>query len=309
MHRPLIFALFSAFLAAAPGCATDPDERIGTSIAALGACGLGDEILSQYTLTPASIAGLSAVGRAQVVAAVQESAHTDVTTAEEAIGRVDDDEIQVTVLRDSGTGQRYAQLDYHVGDNPYGAIFYWNTAVKAGAIHDGFPEECGPLTYDYDQGDTAPECAGFLTYANTATYPALDAYLPSNVAQAIIDTRAALPFDSVASVVAVNGVAEVRLQQILSAARADALVGASCSGIYDQIAISAGEADAIVALVNTASTDELHDILAFLINHTVVDTLVATRPYANTGAVAATSGVGPAVFRALRNAANAAGSL
>jgi hypothetical protein len=303
MRRPLAFALFSAFLAAAAGCATDPDEKLGTSSAALGACGLGDELLALYTLTPASIAGMSAVQRAQVVAAVQESAHTDVTTAEDAIDRVDDDEIQVSILRDSGTNQFYAQLNYHVGDNPYGAIFYWNTAVKGGAIHDGFPEECGPLTHTYDEGDTAPECAGFLTYVNTATYAALDAYLPSNVAQAIVDARAAAPFDSVASVVAVNGVAEVRLQQLLSAARAANLVGPSCSGINDQIAISVAEADAIVALANSASADELHGILAFLINHTVVNTLVATRPYANTGAVAATSGVGPAVFRALRNEA------
>jgi hypothetical protein len=304
MRRPLALAIFSAFLAAAAGCATnDRDEALSTSTAALGACGLGDELLAQYTLTPASISGLTEVQRAQIVAAVQESAHTDVTTADEAIGRVDDDEIQVSILRDSGTNQFYAQLNYHVGDNPYGAIFYWDTAVKGGAIHDGFPEECGPLTYNYDEGDTAPECAGFLTYVNTATYAALDAYLPSNVAQAIVDARAVDPFDSVASVVAVNGVAEVRLQQLLSAARTANLVGASCSGIYDQIAISAGEADAIVALVNAASADELHGNLAFLINHTVVSTLVSTRPYASTGAIAATSGVGPTVFRALRNAA------
>jgi hypothetical protein len=303
MRRPLAFAIASAFLAAAAGCATGPDERLGTSSAALGACGLGDELLAQYALTPGSIAGLSAVQRAQIVAAVQESAHTDVTTAEDAIDRVDDDEIEVSILRDSGTNQFYVQLDYHVGDNPYGAIFYWDTAVKGGAIHDGFPEECGPLTYTYDEGDTAPECAGFLTYVNTATYAALDAYLPSNVAQAVVDARNVEPFDSVASVASVNGVSEVRLQQLLSAARTGDLVGASCSGIYDQIAISVDEADAIVALVNAASEGELHGVLAFLINETVVSTLVAARPYASAGALAATSGVGPFVFRTLRNAA------
>lgn len=304
MRRPIALAITYTLLAAAAGCAAEPHENVGTAAAALGACGLGDELLAQYTLTPASIAGLSAVQRAQIVAAVQESAHTDVTTAEDAIGRVDDDEINVAILRDSGTNQFYVQLNYHVGDNPYGAIFYWNTAVKGGAIHDGFPEECGPLAHNDDQGDTAPECAGFLTYVNTATYAALDAYLPSNVAQAIVNARAVGPFDSVASVVTVNGVAEARLQQLLSASRFAGLVGPSCSGIVDQIAISAGEAERIVALVNAASADELHGVLAFLSNHAVVGNLVAARPYATTGAIAATSGVGPAVFRALRNAAN-----
>jgi len=123
------------------------------------------------------------------------------------------------------------------------------------------------------------------------------------VAQAIVDARTAAPFGSVASVVAVSGVAETRLQELLSAARTVGLVGASCSGIYDQIAASVAEAAAMVGLVNEASAEELHGILAFLINHGVVGNLLADRPVATAGEISLVSGVGPAVFRALRNAA------
>ncbi len=304
MRRPLHLAIvLSWFLvAAAPGCTaeTDPLDR---ETAALGSCGIGGEVLAMETLTVASIPGLSALERAQIVLAVQESAHTDVTTVEEAFDRVDPEEINQIVLHDHASNQYYVEIEYGAGENSYGAIFYWGTAHKAAAIHDGFQEECGPPTINPDPGDTAAECAGFLTYVNTATFAALDAYLPSNVAQAIVDTRNVTPFASVASVVAVSGVAETRLQQLLAAARTASLVGPSCDGIHDQLAVSVDHAAAIVALVNAASADELRGVLAFLINQTVVSTLVATRPYATAAAIAATSGVGPAVFRALRNEA------
>lgn len=295
----------SLALAAAAGCAGEPGgDALGSpSQAALGSCGLGDQVLAAEVLTPSSIPALSALERAQIVAAVQESTHTDVTTAEEAFDRVDEDEINRIVLRHEGTNQFYVEVEYGAGGNSYGAIFYWGTAHKAAAIHDGFQEECGPLTFNYDRGDTAPECAGFLTYANTASFAALDAYLPSNVAEAIVTARMAAPFDSVASVVAVNGVADTRLQQLLSAARIAGLVGAGCSGIYDRIAVSAAEAAAMVDLVNQVSANELHGVLSSLINDSVVDNLLANRPVATADDISLTSGVGPAVFRTLRNAA------
>lgn len=298
--------IMTSSLATVAGCTDAPDggDALGTTSQAVpGSCGLGDEVLATETLTPAAIPGLSALERAQIVAAVTESAHTDVTTVEMAFDRVDGHEINRIVLWDEGTNQFYVEIEYGAGDNSYGAIFYWGTPEKAAAIHDGFQEECGPPTFNYDRGDTAPECAGFLTYANTATFAALDAYLPSNVAQAIVDARAAQPFASVASVVAVSGVSEARLQQLLSAARTAGLVGAGCSGIYDQIAVSTAEAAAMVALVNETNSNELHGVLSFLINHTVVYNLLAARPLATATAIAGTSGVGPAVFRALRNAA------
>jgi hypothetical protein len=95
-----------------------------------------------------------------------------------------------------------------------------------------------------------------------------------------------------------------RLQLLLSAARAASPVGPSCGGIFDQIALSTTDADAIVDLVNAASANELHGVLAFLINQGVVGTLTTGRPFASAGAISQVAGVGPAVLRALRNTAN-----
>lgn len=297
-------------LAAAAGCAAEPGDALpGSSplgsmaAATIGTCGIGGEVLAARVLTAADIPGLSALQRSQIILAVRESAHTDVTTIEEAFQRVDQHEINSIVLRHEASNQFYLEIEYGAGDNSYGAIFYWGTDAIAAAIHDGDQYECGPLVFNYDRGDTAPACAGFLTYVNTASFAALDAYLPSNVAQAIVSARATQPFTSVASVVAVNGVAEARLQQLLAAARTASLVGSSCSGIYDQIAVSTAEAASIVELVNQTSREELRGVLAYLINETVVDTLIASRPLASALAISNVSGVGPAVFRTLRNAA------
>jgi uncharacterized protein YdbL (DUF1318 family) len=302
--RLLATILGSLLLTAAAGCGGPVD--VGSSKAALtgpGPCPMGDEVLTQEVLTEASIPSLSDLDRQQIIAAVHESVHTDVVTIDEAFDAVDEGLINRLVLRDSYTNQFYVEIEYGAGDNSYGAYLYWGTAQVAAAIHDGFPEECGPAVFNYDQGDVAPQCHGFLDYANTATFAALDAYLPSDVAQGIVNARASQPFSSVASVVAVNGVAEARLQQILAAARTAGSVGASCSGIYDQVAVSTAEATAIVDFVNQASREEIRGALSFLINQTVADTLTATRPFAGVGAVSSTSGVGPATFRALRNAA------
>lgn len=67
------------------------------------------------------------------------------------------------------------------------------------------------------------------------------------------------------------------MQQILSAARTASHVGASCSGIHDQLAVSTTEAAQIVSLVNEANREELHGILATLIDETVVANLVDGR--------------------------------
>ena len=292
-------------IAVAAGCAAEPARETSslTSAAITGSCGIGGEVLAQRVLTSAAIPLLSALEKRQIILAVQESAHTDVTTIEEAFARVDGHVFNSIVVRNESYDQFYLEIEYGAGDNSYGAFFYWGSDAIAAAIHDGDQEECGGAIFNYDRGDTAPACAGFLSYVNDATYSELDSYLPSNVAQAIISARTTQPFTSVASVVAVNGVAEARLQQLLVGARSASLVGPTCSGIYDQIAISTAEAAAMSSLVNEANREELRGILAYLINETVVDTLRASRPLASAAAISTVAGVGPAVFRTLRNAA------
>jgi hypothetical protein len=309
-NTKLFATLLGSLVLTATGCGTSdgagsPDVEAGSANSALGPgpCPMGDQLITHEVLTPASIPSLSELDRAQIIRAVHESTHTDVTTIEEAFDAVDEGLINRFVLRDSYTNQFYVEIEYGAGENSYGAYLYWGTAEMAAAIHDGFPEECGPYVFNYDRGDTAPACQGFLTYTNTATFAQLDAYLPSNVAQAIVNARTAQPFSSVASVFAVSSVAEVRLQQLYTAAKNGGYVGAACSGIYDEVAVSTVEAAAITDFVNQASREELRGVLSFLINETVVETLTATRPYSGVVAVSNTSGVGNAVFRSLRNAA------
>ncbi|WP_164001890.1 hypothetical protein [Pyxidicoccus caerfyrddinensis] len=309
-NTKLVTTILGSLVLTATGCGASvdvgsPEVEMGSAKSALGPgpCPMGNQLITHEVLTPASIPSLSALDRAQIIAAVHESTHTDVITIEEAFDAVDEDLINRFVLRDSYTNQFYVEIEYGAGDNSYGAYLYWGTAQVAAAIHDGFPEECGPNVFNYDLGDTAPECHGFLDYANTATFAQLDAYLPSNVAQEIVNARASQPFSSVASVFAVNGVAETRLQQLYTAAKNGGYVGAGCSGIYDQVAVSTVEAAALVDFVNQANREELQGVLSFLINETVVETLTVTRPYAGVVAVSNASGVGNAVFRSLRNAA------
>jgi hypothetical protein len=310
MTRGFVLAgMMGALVVAVAGCSESESRespgsgQVTRAVQVTAGCGISGEALDIQTLTPASIPRLTPLQKQQIVRAVQESAHTDVTTVEQAFSRVDGNEINQIIMRQTQYNQFYVEMEFGAGDNSYGAIFYWGTTAIAAAIHDGDQEECGGLTFNYDRGDTAPECAGFLSYVNNATFQELDFFLPSNVAQGIVNARAVRPFDSVASVVAVNGVAEVRLQQLLFAARDASLVGPTCSGIFDQIATSRNEAAAIMELVNEASFEELHGILGFLINETVISALRVSRPLLSAGAIADVNGVGPAVFRALRNAA------
>lgn len=149
--------------------------------------------------------------------------------------------------------------------------------------------------------DVAPECQGIIDFVNTASFATLDVYLPSNVAQNIVGHRASAPFVTLADLSSVNQVGEVRLTQIHQGARAEGFVGASCVGIYDELAVSADDAAAMVARVNSASSTELHDYLPNAWNG--AQNLLNLRPFTTVAQISATSGIGPVSFRSLRNAA------
>jgi hypothetical protein len=294
------FMIFGSLLtAAAGGCVEAPATSSATQALA---CGLFDyPLLPQRQLTPADIPSLTALEKAQIIEAVRESAHTDVMTVEEAFDRVDQHEINLLIARDTNTNQFFVRVEFGAGDNSYGAIFYWDTAVKAAAIHDGFEEECGPATYTYGQGDIAAECDGLLTYINTASYAALDAYLPSNVASGIVAQR---PFSSIAGILSVNQLGDARLQQIYGAAVTGGFVGASCNGIHDQHAISVAQTTKLLELANEASFEELHDgVFASLINRYAVASNVVGGTFTTASQLAATPQVGTVGFHLLRNAA------
>jgi hypothetical protein len=84
-----------------------------------------------------SVDGLDATARAQVVLAVQASSHSDVTTAEEALSRVDGQEMNVVGLFDATNGRAFVAYEYGAGDNSYGRIFELGTTVDVARIHDG----------------------------------------------------------------------------------------------------------------------------------------------------------------------------
>jgi hypothetical protein len=82
------------------------------------------------------------ISSAQLVLAVQQSSHTDVTTAAEALSRVDQQTVRRLSLLDEKDGRLFAAYEYGVGDNSYGAIFAHDTLMIVASIHDGDFLDC-----------------------------------------------------------------------------------------------------------------------------------------------------------------------
>lgn len=85
---------------------------------------------------------LSPLDQQRAILAVQQSAHTDVMTIEQAFDAVDQGEINVVRLYEPAAARTYTAFEYGAGDNSYGAIFYWNTTQMVTKIHDGDYEAC-----------------------------------------------------------------------------------------------------------------------------------------------------------------------
>ncbi len=150
--------------------------------------------------------------------------------------------------------------------------------------------------------DVPPECQGILTYVNSASFAALDAYLPANVAQAIVARRAATPFVSLMDLSSVSGIAQARLAQIAAAARTGGWIGASCAGVYEELGVSTDDVNAILAYVNSASSAALLPVLRFEAE-TVAPLIIAARPISSMQQLVDIYGVGLETFRSLRDAA------
>ena len=175
-----------------------------------------------------------------------------------------------------------------------------NAGAGAAASDDGSAREALAAA---GADDVSPECEGIIGYANFATFEMLDAFWPSDLAQRVVTTRSTAPFTTLASLSSVSGMGDFRLQQIEHEARAEEFIDQTCSGIYEELALSAGDATAVVAYVNGVPEVELDGVLSFLINPMARDNLLAGRPFANVGAIAGVAGVGVDTFRALRDAA------
>lgn len=150
--------------------------------------------------------------------------------------------------------------------------------------------------------DFAPECSGIIAYINWASPQSLDAYLPNNVAAAIVQRRAVHPFVSIADISSVSGIAQARLEQITSRAYTYDFIDAECAGVYEELAVSHDDREAILAYVNTASASELTQVVRFEPDN-VVPLLIAGRPFTTLQALVDVYGVGPVTFRSIRDAA------
>lgn len=100
------------------------------------------EINLRTKITPANLSTLSAEQQRRLVVAVQQSSHTDVTTPEEALDRVDQDEVNLTYISEPAGRRQFAAYEYGAGDNSYGAFFDNVTGELVSSIHDGDLENC-----------------------------------------------------------------------------------------------------------------------------------------------------------------------
>jgi DNA uptake protein ComE-like DNA-binding protein len=170
-------------------------------------------------------------------------------------------------------------------------------ALAAGCVSELASSE---QALTHEDVDVAPECVGILEHVNRDSLAALDAYLPSDVAVRIITRRDSVPFVSLADLLTVPGVGPARLDQIAAGARRAGRLDATCVGVFDELAVSADDERALLDFANMASELALR---AAVPSPAVVPQLLARRPFATLADLAATRGVGPATFRALRNAA------
>ncbi|MBX7080088.1 MAG: hypothetical protein K1X88_12910 [Nannocystaceae bacterium] len=79
---------------------------------------------------------IDALREAQIVDAVHESAHDDVTTAAEAFDRVDGGEINVYTLHDGVSGRRFTFIEFGAGDNSFGRVYDEGTTTVVVRDHD-----------------------------------------------------------------------------------------------------------------------------------------------------------------------------
>lgn len=143
-------------------------------------------VVNTNKIYPNTLATLSADDRQRLMIAVQQSAHTDVTTPEEAILRVDQDEVNVTWMYEAAAKRQFVAFEYGAGDNSYGAVFdRWGTGATYGMvtnIHDGDLENCStaPKTCVFDDDWTLIR-TNTTDYTITATRTISSANPPTGV--------------------------------------------------------------------------------------------------------------------------------
>ena len=153
----------------------------------------GLELLTTNLITAATLDTLSADAQQMLVRAVQQSSHTDVMTPAEALERVDQNEVNVTWLREPAAQRTFIAFEYGAGDNSYGAIFDKHSTAMATAIHDGDLYTCTARRETCVLPDTYADLKTDPTFARLAqrTVTAASQLSAGESAQAVIAFRRA----------------------------------------------------------------------------------------------------------------------
>ena len=85
---------------------------------------------------------LTTLAGQQLLRAVQQSSHTDVTTPAEALARVDEQSVRRIDFSELASGREFVVFEYGAGDNSYGAFFARDSTEVLAAIHDGDLYDC-----------------------------------------------------------------------------------------------------------------------------------------------------------------------
>ena len=116
-----------------------------------------------------SPAGMTELDRRRVVLAVQQSSHTDVTTAEQAFARVDQSTINVMRLWEPAASRNWVAFEYGAGDNSYGAIFDGRSDRIVASIHDGDLLDCAVVAETCRIGPTYSDIRNGTDYTANST--------------------------------------------------------------------------------------------------------------------------------------------
>ncbi len=154
-------------------------DGAGCAPVVAGGCLFGDSYQGAFetdALTPQDTQVLSLVhperispfDHDRILRAVQQSSHTDVTTWQEALGRVDGGEINRTFFVEPAGRRTFVAYEYGAGDNSYGAFFDHHSGALVASIHDGDLEGCAVAAETCLLADTYPEVRADPAYGVSA---------------------------------------------------------------------------------------------------------------------------------------------
>ncbi|MDX2089335.1 MAG: proprotein convertase P-domain-containing protein [Kofleriaceae bacterium] len=128
----------------------------------------------------------------RIVRAVQQSSHADVTTWQDALGRVDGGEVNRTFFLEPDGRRMFVAYEYGAGDNSYGAFFDHHSSALVASIRDADLEGCNVTAETCLLAASYPEVRADPAYSvsNDRYITATSQLEPREAAQALATFRA-----------------------------------------------------------------------------------------------------------------------